>query len=133
MKGIDKTGKAVTVLADVDSFERIRDREASLIVALPISVRKPVKVKKRSGAIQEFDLTQITESMKNAGVGDELAEAVARIVGTEFAKRASPVPTKRIKEAVIKELIKRDPKAARLFEKYRKKLSTASWAWWFER
>ncbi|MFQ6085537.1 MAG: ATP cone domain-containing protein [Candidatus Bathyarchaeia archaeon] len=132
VKGVDRAERSVTVLADMDSLERMRNRRASLIVALPTAVRKPVEVKKRSGVIQEFDLIQIAGDMKKAGVGDDLAEAVATRVRARFAKRTSPVPTERIREAVIRELRKKDPKAARLFERYRRQLPV-SWVGWLGR
>lgn len=122
VKGVSKEDKVVTVIVDPSSFEKIAEKEAQLIVALPSAKRKlvPITVKKRSGAIEEFDIEKVFSSMIKAGANEDLAKEIAEKVKARFAKLTRPIETEKVKETVVEELEKADPQIARNFESYRK-------------
>ncbi len=125
VKGIDMKEKIVTVVTSSESLEKIREMEASLIVALPSLMRRsiPIEVMKRSGTMEEFDEEKIASSVKMAGTSVEIAAETAEKVKEKVAKTARPVSTEKIREAIEEELKDKDSKAA---ESYKKKIRSPS-------
>lgn len=80
VRGVNKEDKIVTVIVDPISFEKIMEKEAQLIVALPSMKRKivPIAVKKRSGTIEEFDNRKIFNSLIKAGANEDLAKEILK-------------------------------------------------------
>ena len=75
------------------------------------------KVKKRSGAMQEFDKSKLKTSLKKAGAKEEHVTKVAdKIAG----KTKEGTTTVEIWEWSIAELKPLDPKAAKAYEGYKK-------------
>ena len=122
VRDVNKEDKIVTVIVDSSSFEKIMEKEAQLIVALPSTKRKivPVTVKKRSGTIEEFDNKKIFNSIIKAGAHEDLAEEIAEKVKMKVAKLTTPIETEKVREFVIGELEKADPQIAKKFKKYQK-------------
>lgn len=122
VKGVNKEDKIVTVIVDPGSFEKIMEKEAQLIVALPLTKRKivPIAVKKRSGTLEEFDNRKIFNSLINAGANEDLAREIAEKVKVKVAKITTPIETGKVREFVIEELEKVDPQIAKKFKKYQK-------------
>ena len=76
-----------------------------------------VEVKKRSGAMQEFDKAKLKTSLKKAGAKEEHATKVAdKIAG----KAKEGTATVEIWEWSIAELKPLDPKAAKAYQSYKK-------------
>jgi len=122
IKGVDKTEKKVTVVIKQDKIENIREQEASLIVVLPYT--KPrvdsIVVKKRSGAIKQFDIKNLTSSMTTVGVDDKSAEHIAGAVKSKLVKSEVPISTEKIEDIVVDELEKKNLKTAKKFKKQHK-------------
>lgn len=123
VKGVSKEDKIVTVIVSPDSFEKIKEKEAHLIVALPSKKRKfqTINVKKRVGSIEEFDTEKILSSIIRAGANEDLAKEIVKKVKTRFAKLTTPIKTDDVKQAIVEELEKADPQIARRFKSYRKR------------
>ncbi len=122
VKSVNKEDKTITAIMKLEAFERIKGKDASLIVALPSTVRRPIaiEVQKRTGTIEEFNVEKIVSSITRAGVNDKMAEKIAKKVRTRFAKRTTPVTTEKIRNAVIAELEKSSLRIAGRFQTYRK-------------
>ena len=122
VKGVDKAEKKITVVIKQDKIEKIRDQEASLIVVLPYTKPKAYSmvVKKRSGAIKQFDMKNLTSSMRNVGVDDESAEHIAGAVKSKIVKSAVPIATEEIEDIVVDELEKKNSKTAKKFKQHYK-------------
>jgi len=118
IKGADKAEKKITVVIKQEKIEKIRDQEASLIVVLPYTKPKAdsIVVKKRSGAIKQFDMQKLTSSMRNVGVDDESAEHIAGSVKSKLIKSAVPIATEKIEDIVVDELEKKNSKTAKKFK-----------------
>ena len=69
------------------------------------------RVKKRSGELQEFDRTRLTESMKRAGADERIAKDVA-----EKMFVAEGTPTAEIRKHVADELRKVNPSVAEAYQ-----------------
>jgi transcriptional regulator NrdR family protein len=76
-----------------------------------------VKIKKRSGAMQDFDRTKLKRSMKRAGAKDEHATKVAETVGGRVREGMT---TAEIKRHATTELRRMDQKTATAYETFRK-------------
>jgi hypothetical protein len=122
IKGVDKEEKTITVVIKQNRIERIKDQEASLIVVLPYTKPRATSlvVKKRSGAIKEFDIKDLASSMRKVGVDDESAEHIAGEVKSKIVKSEVPIETEKIEEIVVDELEKKDSKTAKKFKKHYK-------------
>jgi len=122
IKGVDKAEKKITVVIKQEKIEKIRDQDASLIVVLPYTKPKAdsIVVKKRSGAIKEFDMQKLTSSMRNVGVDNESAEDIAGAVKSKLVKSAVPIATEKIEDIVVDELEKKNSKTAKKFKKHYK-------------
>jgi hypothetical protein len=115
VKGVNEDHKVITIVADLGLLERIRGNKASLVVALPSGPqRQPaISVEQKSGAIEDFKFQRIVNSLKKVGVTDELANKIVKKVQAKLHKIDSPVSTRLIKAAVIEELEKENPEAAK--------------------
>jgi len=118
IKGVDKAEKKITVVINQNEIENVRAQEASLIVVLPYTKPRAdsIVVKKRSGAIKEFDMKNLTSSMRNVGVDDESAEHIAGAVKSRIVKSEVPIATEKIEEIVVDELKKKNSKTAKKFK-----------------
>lgn len=76
-----------------------------------------MKVKKRDGKLENFDKSKIIRSCKKVGVKEGLAKDIANIVETEIY---DGITTTEIRAFVLKELERKDSKAAINFRNYRK-------------
>ena len=75
------------------------------------------KVKKRSGAMKDFDKAKLKASLKKAGAKEEHA---TKVVGTVSARVREGMTTAEIKRITVTELRKLDPKAAQKYETFKK-------------
>jgi len=76
-----------------------------------------VKVKKRSGATQDFDKAKLKASVKKAGAKDEHATKVADNLASKVKEGTMTVE---IRRWCITELRPLDPKAAKAYETFEK-------------
>jgi hypothetical protein len=115
VKGVNEDQKVITIVADLDMLEKIRGNKASLVVALPSSIHRhpAISVEQKSGAIEEFKIQKIVNSLKKVGVNDDLANEIVKQVQAKLCKMDPPVSTRLIKAAVIEELEKENPEAAK--------------------
>jgi len=75
------------------------------------------KVKKRSGAMKDFDKAKLKASLKKAGAKEEHA---AKVVGTVSARVREGMTTAEVKRMTATEIRKLDPKAAQKYETFKK-------------
>ena len=115
VKGVDEDQRVITVVADSSLLETIRDHSASLVVALPSipSTHPAISVEQKSGEIEEFKLQKIVNSLRKVGVPDEMANTIVTKVQAKLCKMDPPISTRLIKAAVIEELEKEKPEAAK--------------------
>jgi len=115
VKGVNEGQKVITIVANSGLLETIREHKASLVVALPsaATVHQAISVTQKSGEIEEFKLQRIINSLKKVGVTDDVANDIVLKVQTKLSKMDPPISTKIIKAAVIKELEKENPEAAK--------------------
>jgi hypothetical protein len=115
VKGVNEEKGVITIVADLSLLETIRGNKASLVVALPsiLSTYPCISVEQKSGEIEEFKLQKISNSLKKVGVTDELAKKIVAKVQAKLSKMDPPISTKSIKAAVVEELEKEKPKAAK--------------------
>jgi hypothetical protein len=115
VKGVNEEHKIVTIVADLGLLETIRGNRASLVVALPVAAttHPTMSVEQKTGEIEEFKLQRIVNSLKKAGATDEVASAIVVKVQAKLCKMDPPISTKLIKAAVIEELEKENPEAAK--------------------
>jgi hypothetical protein len=114
VKGVDEDQKVITIVADLSLLEKIRGNKASLVVALPSAAPSPaLSVEQKSGAIEEFKIQKIVNSLKKVGVKDDLATEIVKKVQAKLCKMDPPVSTELVKVAIIKELENENPEAAK--------------------
>ena len=115
VKGVDEEHRVITIVADLGLLETIRGSKSSLVVALPYSAPKhpAISVEQKSGEIEDFKFQKIVNSLKKVGVADELARKIVMKVQAKLCKMDPPVSTRLIKVAVIEELEKEKPEAAK--------------------
>jgi hypothetical protein len=115
VKGVNEDQKVITIVADLSMLEKIRGNKASLVVALPSDIQRhsAISVEQKSGAIEEFKFQKIVNSLKKVGVNDDLANKIVTRVQAKLCKMDPPVSTRLIKAAVIEELEKENPEAAK--------------------
>ena len=76
-----------------------------------------VKIKKRSGAMQDFDRAKLKRSLKKAGAKEEHATKVAETVAGRVREGMT---TAEIKQHAATELGRMDERAAKAYETFRK-------------
>jgi len=76
-----------------------------------------MKVKKRDGKLENFDKNKIIRCCKRVGVKEGLANDIANVVETEIY---DGITTTQIRAFVLKELERKNSKAAVNFRNYRK-------------
>jgi hypothetical protein len=115
VKGVDEDQKVITIVADLRMLEKIRGKKASLVVALPSDIQRhpAISVAQKSGVIEEFKIQKIVNSLKKVGVNDDLSKKIVKQVQAKLCKMDPPVSTRLIKAAVIEELEKENPEAAK--------------------
>ena len=115
VKGVDEEQRVITIVADSDLLETIRGQKASLVVALPsaTTTHPAISVEQKSGEIEEFKLQRIVNSLKKIGVTEELATKIVKKVQAKLCKLDPPISTRLIKAAVVEELEKVNPEAAK--------------------
>lgn len=115
VNGVDREQKVVTIVADLNMFDRIKDAKASVVVALPskLQIDHLMSVEHRSGLIEAFNAQKIVTSLVKVGVEAAAAALVAQKVQERLSKLDPPVSTRLIKAAIIKKLEKIDPEAAK--------------------
>ena len=115
VKGVDEEQRVITIVADSDLLETIRGQKASLVVALPsaTTTHPAISVEQKSGEIEEFKFHKIVNSLKKVGVTEELATKIVKKVQAKLCKLDPPISTRLIKAAVVEELEKVNPEAAK--------------------
>jgi hypothetical protein len=115
VKGVDENQKVITIVADLCMLEKIRGKKASLVVALPSDIQRhpAISVAQKSGVIEEFKIQKNVNSLKKVGVNDDLSKKIVKQVQAKLCKMEPPVSTRLIKAAVIEELEKENPEAAK--------------------
>jgi hypothetical protein len=115
VKGVDEEQRVITIVADSSLLETIQGHKASLVVALPsaAATHPAISVEQKSGEIEEFKFQRIINSLKKVGVTDEMANKILKKVQAKLCKMDPPVATRLIKAAVIEELEKENPEAAK--------------------
>ncbi len=115
VKGVDENKKVVTIVAKLNMLEKIRGKTAALVVALPSAApaHPSISVEQESGAIEDFKIPRIVNSLKKVGVTDNLAEKIVVKVQAKLCKMDPPVSTRLIKAMVVEELEKENPEAAK--------------------
>jgi transcriptional regulator NrdR family protein len=85
------------------------------VVALPYVApqHSVISVEQKSGEIEEFKLQKIVNSLKKVGVTDEAASKIVTKVQTKLSKMDPPISTRLITAAVVEELEKENPDAAK--------------------
>lgn len=76
-----------------------------------------VKIKKRTGAMQDFDRAKLKKSLKKAGAKEEHATKVAETVAGRVREGTTTAEVKRL---TATELRKMDQRAAQAYETFRK-------------
>jgi len=115
VKGVDEEHRVITIVADLGLLETIRGNKSSLVVALPSAApaHPAISVEQKSGEIEDFKLQKIVNSLKKVGVADELASKIVMKVQVKLCKMDPPISTRLIKAAVVEELEKVNPGAAK--------------------
>jgi hypothetical protein len=121
VKGINEEQRVITIVADQSLLDIIRGNKASLVVALPSAAPTcpAISVEQKSGEIEEFKLQKIFNSLKKVGVTDEQSKKIVAKVQSKLSKMDSPISTKLIKSAVVEELEKENPEAAKKLRKHK--------------
>ena len=121
VKGVNEEQGVITIVADQSLLEKIRGNKASLVVALPSATPTcpAISVEQKSGEIEEFKLQKIFNTLKKVGVTDELARKIVTKVQAKLSKMDPPISTKLIKAAVVEELEKENPEAAKKLRKHK--------------
>ena len=96
-------------------LKTIQGKKSSLVVALPYETptHTVISVEQKSGKIEDFKLQKIVSSLKKVGVADNLAGKIVTKVQAKLCKMDPPVSTRLIKAAVVEELEKENPEAAK--------------------
>ena len=76
-----------------------------------------VRVKKRSGAMQDFDKAKLKASLKKAGAKEEHATTVAEMIEGRVREEMTTFEIKRLAATELKGL---NPRAAQSYETFRK-------------
>jgi len=115
VKGVDEEHRVITIVADLGLLETIRGNKSSLVVALPYAAPQHsiISVEQKSGEIEEFKLQKIVSYMKKVGVTDEVASKIVTKVQARLRKMEPPISTSLVKAAVVEELEKENPEAAK--------------------
>lgn len=118
IKGVNHDEHKITVMIKQDSIEKIRNQGATLVVVLPYtkSQADSIVVENKSGDIREFDIQELTSSVKNIGVDNESAEHIAGAVKSKLIKSEGPIATEKIEEIIVDELKKKNSKSAKRFK-----------------
>jgi hypothetical protein len=115
VKGVNEEQRVITIVTDLNLLETIRDNKASLVVALPYAppAHPAISVEQKSGEIEDFKFQKIINALKKVGINDELASKIVIKVQAKLSKMDPPVSTRLIEAAVVEELEKENPKAAK--------------------
>jgi len=115
VKGVNEEQRVITIVADLGLLEKIQSNKSSLVVALPYEAptHPVISVEQKSGEIEDFKLQKIVNSLKKVGVADDLANKIVKKVQAKLCKMDPPVSTRLIKAAVVEELEKNNPEAAK--------------------
>jgi 2-phosphoglycerate kinase len=100
-------------------LETIRGKKSSLVVALPYvePTQSIISVEQKTGEIEDFKFQKIINSLKKVGVTDELAKNIVTKVQAKLCKMDPPISTGLIKAAVVEEVKKENPEAAKKLKK----------------
>ncbi|MEM2098293.1 MAG: hypothetical protein QXU99_00895 [Candidatus Bathyarchaeia archaeon] len=121
VSGVDEHRKVITVIVKEELVEKVRGKTAFLVVALPskLSPHHAISVEQESGAIEEFKISKITESLRKVGVADDTAKSIVEKVKAKLSKIEPPISTRLIKAVLIEELEKENPEAAKKLKAHR--------------
>ncbi len=119
VKGVNEEQRVITIVADLGLLEKIRGKKSSLVVALPYvePTQSVISVEQKTGEIEGFKYQKIINSLKKVGVTDELAKTIVTKVQAKLGKMDPPISTRLIKTAVIDEVEKENPEAAKKLRK----------------
>ena len=115
VKAVNEEHRVVTVVADSGLIEQIRGNKASLVVALPyVEHTHPViSIEQTTGEIEDFEFQKIVNYLKKVEITEEQASKIATKVQAKLRKMDLPISTRLIKAAVIEEVEKQNPEAAK--------------------
>jgi hypothetical protein len=115
VKGLNEEQRVITVVADLGLLQKIRGKKSSLVVALPYiePAQSVISVEQKTGEIEDFKFHKILNSLKKVGVTDELASEIVKKVQAKLCKMDPPISTRIIKAAVVEEVEKENPEAAK--------------------
>ena len=113
VKGVDENQKVITIVADSKLLEKIRGNKSTLVVALPNDTQSslPITVEQTTGAIEEFQIERLMNSLKKVGIKDKQADDIVKQVQNRLSKLDPPVSTRVVKAMIITELEKTNPEA----------------------
>jgi hypothetical protein len=118
VKGVNEDQGVITVVAEYGLLEKIRENKSSLVVALPYSSpTRSISVKQKSGKIEDFKFQKIVDSLRKVGISNDMATGIVTKVQAKLGKMDPPISTRLIKAAVVEEVEKEDPEAAKSFRK----------------
>jgi hypothetical protein len=113
--GVNSDHKVVTIVVPFDWVEKLRDKKAELVVALPHfrQTQKIISVKRKSGVVEEFKVEKIYSSIGKVGISEEVAKDISIRVENNLLKVDGPVSTGFIKSVIIEELERIAPEEAK--------------------
>jgi hypothetical protein len=119
VKGVNEEQRVITVVADLTLLEIIQGNKSSLVVALPYvePTQSVISVEQKTGEIEYFKFQKIINSLEKAGITNELATKVVKKVQSKLNKMDPPISTKSIKAAILEEMDKENPEAAKKLKK----------------
>jgi hypothetical protein len=112
--GVDNDKQVITIIVSFNYIPKILGKTAQLVIALPSvnQVQQPILVKRKSGAVEEFQIQKINSSLNKLGVGEKETNDVVLKVKARLMKIDAPVTTNLIKSTIIEELEKVVPEKA---------------------
>ncbi len=113
--GVSPDQKVITIIAPFSWIEKVREKKAELVVALPNSMEriKTICVKHRSGAVEEYQVEKVYNFLKRNGFSELVVKDAVSRVENRLSKVEGPVSTEYIKSVILEELAKMAPNEAK--------------------
>jgi hypothetical protein len=117
--GVDSQQKILTIAKPEEWIEKTRKVKADLVVGLPQDIERQnrIFVKRKSGAIEEFNIEKIHSSFEKIGVDPKIAKDAVTKIKKHFSKIEGPVSPQFIKLIIKEELEKINPEEAKKLNK----------------
>ena len=119
VKGVNEEQRVITIVAELALLETIQGNKSSLVVALPYvePTQSVISVEQKTGEIEYFKFQKIIYSLKKVGITNEVATKIVTKVQAKLNKMDPPISTRLIKAAVVEEVEKENPEAAKKLKK----------------